>query len=168
MSYHFTGKRNKEINPKWVHTHFKPFYYKLCFFGEHLISEHPNKIIGIVESEKTAIIASIFKPEINWIATGGNSGCKWREWSVFNVLKNRKVILFPDFGFFNKRTERTCFDEWAERAEMIMQRMPCSIAVSRILEDALDESERCNDYDLADFLLDSENDLITSLSKKSI
>ncbi len=55
-----TGKRNKEINPTWVHTVMNDFKYQLCFFGEHLLSEYPESTIGIVESEKTAVIASIF------------------------------------------------------------------------------------------------------------
>ncbi|MDO8999789.1 MAG: DUF6371 domain-containing protein [Bacteroidota bacterium] len=42
--------------------------YELCLFGEHLLS---NKIICLVESEKTAVIASFVYPEFDWIATGG-------------------------------------------------------------------------------------------------
>jgi len=148
-----TGKRNKEINPTWVHKALEPFNYKLPFFGEHLLTEYPDKTIGIVESEKSAIIASIYMQDMVWLATGGNSGCKWREWSVYNVLKDRKVILFPDFGYFNKKTKRTCFAEWSERAEMIKEKMQCSITVSRVLEDLLQPEERLNDYDLADMLI---------------
>ena len=148
-----TGKRNKEINPTWVHKAFNAFNYQLCFWGEHLLSEYPDKTIGIVESEKTAIAASIYMPGMIWLATGGNSGCKWREWSVYNVLKDREVIMFSDFGFFNKKTERTCFTEWSERSEIIKEKMPCSITVSRVLEDLLHPEERLNDYDLADLLI---------------
>ena len=148
-----TGKRNKEINPAWVHKAFDPFNFKLCFFGEHLLAEHPNKTVGIVESEKTAIVASIFMPDMVWLATGGNSGCKWREWGVFNVLKDRNVILFPDFGYFNRITEKTCYEEWQDRSKLIIDRMPCNIQVSRVLEDSLEPAERANDYDLADMLI---------------
>ena len=148
-----TGKRNKEINPTWVHSKFPEFNYKLCFFGEHLLSEYPDKTIGIVESEKTAIIASIYMPDIVWIATGGNSGCKWREFDVFKVLENRNIILCPDFGYFNKKTGKTCFNEWSERAKVISDRMTCKIQVSRVLEDSINQDERVNDYDLADMLI---------------
>jgi hypothetical protein len=148
-----TGKRNKEIHPTWVHSKIQTFNYLLCFFGEHLITEYSNATIGIVESEKTAIIASIFMPDIVWLATGGNSGCKWKEYSVYKVLQNRKVILFPDFGFFNKKTLRTCYDEWTERASHIRERLNCKIKVSRILEDKIAVEERVNDYDLADMLI---------------
>lgn len=163
MSYDaHTGKRIKTITPKWIHTQKKadgsylvpqPFNFQLCFFGEHLLKEDSSKTVGIVESEKTAIIASVYIPEITWLATGGNSGCKWREWAVYNALKGRKVILFPDFGYFNAKTQRTCFEEWSERAKSISEKMECTISVSRVLEDKLDESERVNDYDLADMLI---------------
>ncbi|HTN08852.1 DUF6371 domain-containing protein [Agriterribacter sp.] len=156
MVYHENGKRNKEVNPVWAHNALRPFNHHLCFFGEHIIAEFPNKTIAITESEKTAIIASVFFPQYNWLATGGASDCKWREYSVFKVLENRNVILFPDFGYYNKRTERTCYQEWKDRAETIMQRIKCNISVSRVLENNLPESERANDYDLADLLIKTD------------
>ncbi len=151
-----SGKRNKEINPAWVHTQFQNYNFRLCFFGEHLLNEYPDKAIGLVESEKTAIIASLFFPDMVWIATGGNSGCKWREWSVFKVLQDRDIVLFPDFGYFNKKTEKTCYQEWSDRANAIKERMSCNIKVSRVLEDMLPVEERANDYDLADMLIKTE------------
>lgn len=162
-----TGKRIKKegLPVNWVHAqkkpsgeyHFKNFNLKQCFFGEHLISEFPDKTIAIVESEKTAMVSSIFIPEMVWIATGAAlGGCKWREWSVFNVLKDREVILFPDYGYANKQTQKTCFQEWSERAQIIQERMKCSIKVSRILEDIIPEEQRGNDYDLADMLIKTE------------
>ena len=159
MQYNpLTGKRVKTSPPTWVHfnTNMQPFNFKLCFFGEYLISKHPDKTIGIVESEKTAIIASIFMPDMVWLATGGNSGCKWREWSVFHVLKNRNIILFPDYGYYNRKTLKTCFDEWSDRANTIMSKMNCKIKVSRILEERFKETERL-DQDLADVLINQEN-----------
>ena len=157
MSYNpETGKRIKESPPTWTHSIIEGFNYRLCFFGEHLIGEFPDLPIGIVESEKTAIVGSIFMPGLVWIATGGNSGCKWREWSVFNVLKGRDIILFPDFGYFNKKTQKTCFQEWSDRAGVIQERMTCKIRVSRLLEDLLPMEERVNDYDLADLLIKTE------------
>ncbi|MCW3108469.1 MAG: hypothetical protein JWQ09_2975 [Segetibacter sp.] len=153
-----TGKRNKDIVPTMVHkTYNKDFNLKLTFFGAHLLDQCPDKTIGLVESEKTAIIASIYMPDMIWLATGGASGCKWREYSVFNVLKDRNIILFPDFGYFNKKTLKTCYQEWTERALSISERMPCTIKVSRVLEDNLSEEERVNDFDLADMLVKRDN-----------
>jgi len=147
------GKRNKKQTPTWTHVQLKPFNLRLCFFGEHLLKEYQNSSIGIVESEKTAIIASIYYPEYIWLATGGASGCKWREYSVYNVLKNRNVVLFPDFGFYNRSKGITCFQEWSKRGSEISEIPNFKIKVNSLLEDVTDESERVNDYDLADFLV---------------
>ena len=62
-----TGKRIKDetipgrIN--WLHTTLKrrhqlPKDWQLtqCLFGEHLLPQHPNKTVALVESDKTAII----------------------------------------------------------------------------------------------------------------
>jgi hypothetical protein len=148
-----TGKRIKDKPPTWAHSHFKGFNYALCFFGEHLLTERPENPVGIVESEKTAIIASIFMPGIVWLATGGASGCKWREYAVYKVLQDRDVTLFPDFGLYNKKTEKTCFQEWQDRADHIAEKMNYRIKVSRALEDGIPEAERCNDFDLSDMLI---------------
>jgi hypothetical protein len=139
-----TGKRKKDVLPTWVHTLkdskrnplFPDFNYELSFFGEHLIKEFPERPIAICESEKTAIIASFFMPQLNWLATGGANGCKWREYKVFKVLKSKQVILFPDFGFYNRKTGKTCYQEWKERGAVIMDRIDCEIKVSTVLENS--------------------------------
>jgi hypothetical protein len=153
-----TGKRNREINPSMVHmTYKRDFNLKLAFFGEHLLTEFPDRTVGIVESEKTAIIASIYMPDLIWLATGGANGSKWREYSVYSVLKDRNVIMFPDYGYFNKKTKKTCYNEWSERVKLIAERMPCKIKVSDVLEDSISEEQRVNDYDLADMLVKRES-----------
>lgn len=162
-----TGKKVKEIPPTWVHRKLLPFNYHLCFFGEHLLSEHPAAPVAIVESEKTALIASIFMPGIVWIATGGNSGCKWREYAVYKALAGRNVTLYPDYGYFNKQAQKTCYQEWKDRAEHIQERMKCSIKVSRALEDKLTESDRANDLDLADILVRQDTQTGHALTDKN-
>lgn len=155
-----TGKRRKDIPPTAVPV--KPEYYLQTFFGCHLMSEFPSKPVALVESEKTAIICSFFMPQYNWLATGGSSGCKWREYQVYKVLKNREVILFPDFGFFNKKSGKTCYQEWNERAEAIKEKLLCKISVSNILENNLTEDMRDSGPDLADFLI--RQDLKTGIA----
>ena len=53
-----SGKRTKNIT--WVHSvlKLKKFNLKQCLFGLHQLNNFPDHIIGIVESEKTAIIIS--------------------------------------------------------------------------------------------------------------
>ena len=70
--------------------------FKQTLFGCHLIPGATN--IGIVESEKTALICSILLPEITWIATGGCNGCTWTEIDVYRPLIAKRVCLYPDSG----------------------------------------------------------------------
>lgn len=149
-----TGKRIKEPFSHIVGAHYlipglKGMNYEQAFFGQHLLSEHPTRPVAIVESEKTAIIASFFMPRYNWIATGGKNGAKWREYAVYKVLMNREVILFPDFGKPGK-DGMTPFIKWQEIADHIVERIDCQITVSTVIENNIPDSERENDLDLAD------------------
>ena len=89
-----TGKRVKQpINKiSWVHTVLKLHDFNLlqCLFGEHLLIDN-NKPVAIVESEKTAIIASIYLPDMIWLACGG---CGNLSIKLCGSLKGRKVLLF--------------------------------------------------------------------------
>jgi predicted RNA-binding Zn-ribbon protein involved in translation (DUF1610 family) len=124
------------------------------FFGAHLLTEYPEKPVCIVESEKTAVISSIHLPQFNWLATGGASGCKWREYNTYQVLKNHSVTFFPDYGIFNIKSGKTCFDEWRERAERISEALSSKIRVSDSLEKYFIDQQR-EDQDLADIFLNN-------------
>jgi len=137
-----TGKRVKEpykhIN--WVHKVMKipDFNLQQCFFGEHLLKT-TNKPIAIVESEKTAIIASVYLPEFTWLAAGSLSSLTAEK---CRVLKGRKVILWPDLN---------AFDKWQTRAELLG--MKDAMVVSDFLEKQASEADRQKGFDLADYLL---------------
>jgi hypothetical protein len=73
--------KRSHVNKPYALTAKKGTKYSLCLFGEHLLT---NKIVCLVESEKTAIISSFFYPQFDWIATGGS-----------NKLTNEKIgVLF--------------------------------------------------------------------------
>lgn len=105
---------------------------------------YPEKHVAIVESEKTAIICSVYYPNYVWIATGGINGCKWTERDVCKALEGREVVLFPDLN---------CFDKWSEKAKEIQSIVSCKIRVSSILEKNSTEEQRSKGFDLADFVL---------------
>ena len=138
-----TGKRIKEpynhIN--WLHNATKEpdFNLKQCLFGLHLINEDYQKDIAIVESEKTAIIMSIFLPEFIWIATGSKSNFKI---DLLQPLKKRKCFAFPDKGEF---------ENWSIKANELNQQ-GYKIAVSDLLE----KKSYKNGFDLADNYLSLE------------
>ncbi|HEY4063196.1 MAG TPA: DUF6371 domain-containing protein [Puia sp.] len=115
-----------------------------CLFGEHLLAEHPAGWVGIVESEKTAIIASIYFPNLIWLATGGKNGARWTDPAVCRVLRGREVILFPDLNVYQK---------WKEKAHEIQLAVSCKISVSDLLETIATDEQRTAGWDLADYLV---------------
>ena len=97
-----TGKRIKN-HENWFHS-YNTILKELnvqkqsksisCFYGEHLLKGN-NKPVVIFEAEKTATIYSEYFKDIVFLATGGASNLKNKDWSF---LKNRDVFLFPDNG----------------------------------------------------------------------
>lgn len=144
-----TGKRIKTLEGKplitWVHSELKlkDFNLSQCLFGLHTVNEVGNKTVAIVESEKTAIIMSLFKPEYAWLATGAKNGFKLQ---LLKSIKNKTIIGFPDKG---------CFSEWSLTA-IELNRNGYNITVSDLLERASDIKQG---EDLADaFILADAND----------
>ena len=94
-----TGKRVKQPRNlvTWVHTALKLEKYNLvqCLFGEHLLTSAGDKIVVIVESEKTAIICSRLVPDVVWLACGG---CQNLSKKICQPLAGRNVLLMPDNG----------------------------------------------------------------------
>lgn len=98
--YPETGKRAKKGKfggITWLHALHRLQDWNLgkCLYGEHLLAQFPGKPIGIVESEKTAVIANMHNSNYLWLATGGKSNLQPER---LIALADRKIILFPDFG----------------------------------------------------------------------
>jgi len=68
------------------------FNQKNILFGEHLL-KNSQKPIAIVESEKTAVIASLEYPDFTWLATGIDSQLTFDK---FKVLEGFDVTLCPN------------------------------------------------------------------------
>ena len=140
-----TGKRIKEPynHVTWVHSvlHKEDYNLKQCFFGEHLLPEDKSRPVALVESEKTAIIASYYLPQFLWIASGGKNGCF--NVNSLSVLAGRSVVLFPDLGATNY---------WQSKISLMKS---CGIEVQMFdyLEVNATEDERKEGYDIADYLL---------------
>jgi Domain of unknown function (DUF6371) len=133
-------KRDKTTFPNWVHSKLKLENFNLsqCLFGEHLITD--TQTIAIVESEKSAVIASVYFPSLVWLACGGKEGLGSDK---LKVLKGKSVILFPDLNGY---------DKWNLKATE-MRTFCKSVAVSDLLEQVATDEERTSGLDLADYLL---------------
>jgi hypothetical protein len=144
IQYAADGHRRKDVMPpqvSWVHTILKlpDFSLMQCLFGEHLLRD-ATKMVAIVESEKTAIIASVYLPQFIWLACGGSEGLNIDK---CRCLKGRDVVLYPDCGMF---------DKWNGKAEAL--RAVCkSVSVSNLIETAASEAERKAGFDLSDYLV---------------
>lgn len=142
-----TGHRIKQPfnQVSWVHSVRKipDFHMKQCLFGEHLLADAASsaRTVGIVESEKTALIAALFIPDLVWLATGGMHGSFNSE--AMQVLRGCEVVLFPDL----KATS-----EWQRKAKML-QSICKSATCSDLLEKIATDGQREAGLDIADFLL---------------
>lgn len=142
-----TGHRIKEFNVNWIHSLMKkhqqlPEDWELtqCLFGEHLLNLERNrdKVVAVVESEKSAIIGSGCNPNFVWLATGGKSQLSVEK---MRVLAGRTVVMFPDVDGYA---------EWVEKAKTFTF---CKVVVSDILEKNATEEQRSAKIDIADLLI---------------
>lgn len=72
-------------------------------FGLHLIGRYPDKVVCIVESEKSALVCACRYPEYVWLATGG---CGNLQASKLRPLMDRKIVVYPDSGEYQKWCDR--------------------------------------------------------------
>lgn len=137
-----TGKRIKEPfkHITWAHKLIDQKEYELrqCFFGEHLLRDR-TKPVAIVESEKTAIIASAYLPQFLWLAGGQKNGLSPEK---CKVLKGKNVVLFPDLK---------AYSDWLDKAKELSN--IASFTVSDLLERKATIEEREQGLDIADYLV---------------
>ncbi len=133
------GKRVKEpynhIN--WVHSVLKTPHFNLiqCLFGEHLLNEHQDKIVAIVEAEKTAIYMSNVYPEKLWLATGNKGNFKYQ---LLKSLYGRTIEAYPDKSEFNT---------WNDVASELNEK-----GFNITVDVTMEESEMPKGSDLVDYL----------------
>jgi len=153
-----TGKRVHDQSGAidWVHNKLKrtgelpdDFNLAQCYFGEHLLPKYPDRTVGVVESEKTAVIASLLKPEFVWLAAGNLNGLTIEK---SKVLRGRSVILFPDLGK-KLPTRPIPFELWKGKAAEIKRAYGCKVIVSDLLERTATDEARESGLDVADYFI---------------
>lgn len=142
-----TGNRKKgDYDTSSLRTRLKiePFNRKITYFGEHLLPKFRDLPVAIVESEKTAIIATLCDtvfPEAVWLATGSLSVLTADR--LLRCCKGRKVVLYPDAGGFER---------WSTVAAD-SRKLGLDVRVSTIIEDIATDAEKQSGFDIADYLI---------------
>ena len=143
-----TGKRDKTKH-FWIKKDDSDKEMRQVFFGLHLLELFKKYKIGIVESEKTALMCDLFFDEkIIWLASGGLMGINERK---LQDLSEREIILFPDLSANNSKIN--AYDEWKSKAEFYGNKLNIEIKINQFLMHFSSTSDRENQADLADFIL---------------
>ena len=156
-----TGHRIKEpiCQVTWAHSEMKlqDFHLVQCLFGEHLLPSKPTAAVGIVESEKTALIMSHFIPDMLWLATGSKDG--WFNERAMQVLRGRTVVLVPDLGMM---------EHWQKKAQMLYP-ICKQVIISDAIEGIATDEQRKAGLDIADFYLmkTSPNEILTDMMRRN-
>lgn len=111
----------------------------MCYFGQHLIRKFPDRHIALVESEKTAIVASCYLPQFTWMACGSINNFN-AERLAFISKTGLAVVVYPDYDGYAK---------WEEKARDIRPLFPNNII--RINDSIIKHGE--GKQDIADILL---------------
>ena len=108
-----------------------------CLFGEDQLPLYPDKVVCLVEAEKTAVICAGYMPEYVWVAVGGKNQLNER----LDVLRGREIIVFPDID---------ATEEWTAYFD---GRTDLNVQVSTMLEENATEEDREAQIDIADLLI---------------
>lgn len=148
-----TGKRIKDPECPgkidWTHNLLKyrglvrnDFNLKQCLFGEHLLPIHPDAVVAIFESEKTAVLASFRYPSMVCLATGGLNGLTAEK---CKVLKGRWVIFFPDLK---------CYSIWKAKVDGFAAEVGMRYyKIDSTLEELASEEDQAQGLDLCDYII---------------
>lgn len=123
--------------------------YMLCLYGEHLLDLDKRKIVVMVESEKTAVIASFFYPQYDWLACAANTG-----------LTDAKIP-----AVFGRRVVWLCDADAAGRpgkSNSSIRKLE-GYQVNHIVVDLF--PERIDGFDIADYIIDQNGENLISLDK---
>jgi hypothetical protein len=127
--------------PAWLLDYSKNGQKSPCLFGlPQLATALAEQPVALVESAKTAIVATPYFPRFIWLATMGLS---YLTADRLQPLRSRRIVLFPDAG---------AFDKWQARATELC-RQGFNVQVSGELEKLATEDERKAGLDVADVLL---------------
>lgn len=123
---------------------------KDVFFGEHLLRKSPCSPIAIVESEKSAVIASIatgiFPEHFIWLGSHSKSWLKIDR--LLRLGRSRRIVLFPDAD---------AMGDWRELVEKGTRR-GLDVSISPLVERLSAEGNWTGQSDIADFVIEIQQE----------
>lgn len=118
-----------------------------CLFGRHLLKDlEKDRIICVVESEKTALIASIAYPDAIWLATGS---CYYLTEEKIDFPTNN-LYLFPDPDVKEDRN-----GNWYRMVEDC--KWLGGARVSHFMDNYCNINKKASDFDIADYIIENYN-----------
>ena len=127
--------------PAWLHEYAAHGQKSPCLFGLPQLATAPaGQPVAIVESAKTAMLATPYMPEHIWLATMGLSLLTADR---LEPLRGRRITLWPDAGALGK---------WQLKSAEL-RGLGFNVQVSDKLEKMLTPAEHEAGHDLADVLL---------------
>lgn len=109
IPYLVNGHRDKSRGASNIHAELKkkdktlPPQGDQVLFGSHLLRLYPTASVGVVESQKSAVILSVIYPNLIWLATAGMTNFNAR---LLAPIYDRNVIAYPDVNGVQVWTDR--------------------------------------------------------------
>ena len=135
MKYKADGHRDKEDQRAFAWMHTMPEVKRVqkegaeyvgCLFGLHQLTKE-LKEVQLVESEKTAVLMSVFRPDLTWMATMGLGNLNQYKLQPL-IAKGVTITCHPD---------KDGYDKWRAQVEKIRKDCPqADISVSDYVEKA--------------------------------
>ena len=147
IHYRADGHRDKNVPPIVMYPGNPQ-----CLFGQHLLADaHPEQPIAIVESEKSALVMSIVKPEFLWMACGSLNN--FNE-DFLKPLRRRLIMGFPDVDIKRDKLSGVSVScaMWRKTAKQLRLK-GWRIVVDDHLEKTVNSAHRMDKIDVADVAL---------------
>ena len=164
------GHRDKSKGASNIHAELKrkdkthPTQADQVLFGSHLLRHYPSASVGVVESQKSAVILSIIYPGIVWVATAGMTNFNAR---LLAPIYDRNVVAYPDVNGVKVWTERVKdlpfknirVSDWWRYAQDDKEDI-CDVVIRAIQEEK-------TPYSVPDFIIDHfKQEAVTDLCRR--
>lgn len=164
------GHRDKSKGASNIHAELKrkdkthPTQADQVLFGSHLLRLYPSASVGVVESQKSAVILSIIHPQIVWVATAGMTN--FNERLLFPIY-DRNVVAYPDVNGVQVWTQRAKdlpfknirISDWWRYAQDDKEDI-CDVVIRAVQEEKAP-------YNIPDFIIDHfKQEAVTDLCRR--